>query len=146
MKLFLLYIFFFFYFYLNGLLFPQALEKLEHAKENLVKTNEEFENARKRAKKAKASYERIKKERIDKFMTCFEHVSNEIDGIYKVCITRKEKERYLFTTNYYHLFYTTSIVKLILIFCFWFFFYEFKVWWILTNSKIMVMGSFSNSE
>lgn len=90
------YFIYFFYFYLNGLLFPQALEKLEHAKENLVKTNEEFENARKRAKKAKASYERIKKERIDKFMTCFEHVSNEIDGIYKVCITRKEKEGVFF--------------------------------------------------
>jgi hypothetical protein len=60
------------------------MEKLEHAKENLMKTNEEFENARKRAKKAKANFDRIKKERYDKFTRCFEHVSNEIDGIYKV--------------------------------------------------------------
>lgn len=77
----------------------KALEKLEHAKENLVKTNEEFENARKRAKKAKASYERIKKERIDKFMTCFEHVSNEIDGIYKSLAQNQSAQAFLGPEN-----------------------------------------------
>ena len=54
------------------------------AREKLQETNEEFESARRRAKQAKKAFERVKKERHDKFMNCFEHVSNEIDSIYKV--------------------------------------------------------------
>lgn len=55
------------------------------AKEKLQETNEEFEQSRKKAKKAKTQFEKVKKERHDRFMTCFEHVANEIDPIYKVC-------------------------------------------------------------
>lgn len=54
------------------------------AKEKLQETNEEFEQSRKKAKKAKTQFEKIKKERHDRFMACFEHVANEIDPIYKV--------------------------------------------------------------
>lgn len=54
------------------------------AREKLQETNEEFEAARRRAKRAKQAFERVKIERHDKFMTCFEHVANEIDNIYKV--------------------------------------------------------------
>ena len=50
-----------------------------------METSEEFENARKRAKKAKQAFEKVRKERYDRFMLCFEHVSNKIDEIYKVC-------------------------------------------------------------
>lgn len=60
------------------------MHKLEMAREKLQETNEEFENARRRAKQAKKNFEKVKKERHDKFMDCFEHVSNEIDNIYKV--------------------------------------------------------------
>lgn len=56
------------------------------AKEKLQETNEEFEQSRKKAKKAKTQFEKVKKERHDRFMACFEHVANEIDPIYKVCI------------------------------------------------------------
>lgn len=52
----------------------------------MQETNEEFEQSRKKAKKAKTQFEKIKKERHDRFMACFEHVANEIDPIYKVCI------------------------------------------------------------
>ena len=62
----------------------KAMQKLDLAREKLQETNSEFDNARKRAKKAKQAFERAKKERYDKFMAFFEHVSNEIDGIYKV--------------------------------------------------------------
>lgn len=56
----------------------------------------EFEAARKRAKKAKQAFEQIKKERFDRFNTCFESVATNIDEIYKalsrnssaqVCVT-----------------------------------------------------------
>lgn len=56
------------------------------AKEKLQETNEEFEQSRKKAKKAKTQFEKVKKERHDRFMACFEHVANEIDPIYKVCM------------------------------------------------------------
>lgn len=55
-------------------------------KERLKETDTEFENARKRAKKSKQTFERVKRDRYDKFMKCFEHVSNKIDEIYKVNI------------------------------------------------------------
>jgi len=47
-------------------------------------TADEFETARRRAKKCKQVFERIRKERFDRFMNCFEHVSNRIDDVYKV--------------------------------------------------------------
>lgn len=43
----------------------------------------EFEAARKRAKKAKQAFEQIKKERFDRFNTCFESLATNIDEIYK---------------------------------------------------------------
>lgn len=57
---------------------------MDGVKERLMETSEEFENARKRAKKAKQAFEKIRKERYDRFMHCFDHVSNKIDEIYKV--------------------------------------------------------------
>lgn len=62
----------------------KAIQKLYLAKEKLQETNEEFEQLRKKAKKAKQQFEKVKKERYDRFTNCFEHVSNEIDPIYKV--------------------------------------------------------------
>ena len=53
-------------------------------KEKFQETSDEFEAARRRAKKAKQAYEVVKKERYDRFMQCFDHVANSIDDIYKV--------------------------------------------------------------
>lgn len=58
--------------------------RLDGVRERFQETSEEFENARKRAKKAKQAFERVKKQRYDCFMQCFDHVSNRIDEIYKV--------------------------------------------------------------
>lgn len=78
------------------------MEKLHAAKEKLQETNEEFEQSRKKAKKAKTQFEKVKKERHDRFQACFEHVANEIDPIYKVTMNFREvsylKEQFLITT------------------------------------------------
>lgn len=68
------------------------MQKLDLAREKLHETNEEFEKARVKAKRAKQAFERVKKERFDLFTACFEHVSNEIDGIYKVCPSPRKKQ------------------------------------------------------
>ncbi len=65
----------------------QATQKLESAREKLLETNEEFDNARKRAKAAKLAFEKVKNDRHRKFMLCYDHVAGSIDGIYKVIFT-----------------------------------------------------------
>lgn len=55
------------------------------AQGKLQSTNEEFEMLRRQNKAAKLAFEKIKAERFNRFTTCFDHVSNEIDNIYKVC-------------------------------------------------------------
>jgi len=59
-------------------------DRLENVKMRSQETADEFETARRRAKKCKQVFERIRKERFDRFMNCFEHVSNRIDDVYKV--------------------------------------------------------------
>ena len=65
----------------------RAMQKLDMARDKLQSTNVEFEQARLAARRAKKNFERVKKDRHDKFMNCFEHVVNEIDSIYKVSIS-----------------------------------------------------------
>ncbi|XP_042870292.1 structural maintenance of chromosomes protein 1A-like isoform X1 [Penaeus japonicus] len=77
----------------------KAMQKLDLAREKLQETNEEFDSARKRAKKAKQAFERVKKERYDKFMAFFEHVSNEIDGIYKALAKNASAQAFLGPEN-----------------------------------------------
>lgn len=77
----------------------KAVQKLYLAKEKLQETNEEFEQSRKKAKKAKASFEKVKKERHDRFMTCFEHVCNEIDAIYKSLAKNQSAQAFLGPEN-----------------------------------------------
>ncbi|XP_076039544.1 structural maintenance of chromosomes 1 [Oratosquilla oratoria] len=77
----------------------KAMQKLDLAREKLQETNEEFDNARKRAKKAKLAFERVKKERYDRFMAFFEHVSNEIDGIYKSLAKNQSAQAFLGPEN-----------------------------------------------
>ena len=62
------------------------MDRLEHVKARCQETSDEFETARRRAKKCKQAFEKVRKERFDRFMSCFEHVSNRIDDIYKVCL------------------------------------------------------------
>ncbi|XP_029679640.1 structural maintenance of chromosomes protein 1A [Formica exsecta] len=77
----------------------KAIQKLYLAKEKLQETNEEFEQSRKKAKKAKTHFEKIKKERHDRFMACFEHVANEIDPIYKSLAKNQSAQAFLGPEN-----------------------------------------------
>ncbi|CAG0898742.1 unnamed protein product [Darwinula stevensoni] len=77
----------------------KATQKLDAAKEKLQETNEEFDTVRRRAKKAKQAFERVKKERYDKFIACFEHVSNEIDPIYKALAQNQSAQAFLGPEN-----------------------------------------------
>ncbi|CAF1441180.1 unnamed protein product [Adineta steineri] len=64
-------------------------------------TNAEFERARNAAKRARQAFEKIKKERYDRFNSLYEHVSTCIDDIYKsltnsqaavACLTAEDAE------------------------------------------------------
>ncbi|CAF3146924.1 unnamed protein product [Rotaria sp. Silwood2] len=64
-------------------------------------TNAEFERARNAAKRARQNFEKVKKERYDRFNALYEHVSSCIDDIYKsltnsqaavACLTAEDAE------------------------------------------------------
>ncbi|EDO49596.1 predicted protein [Nematostella vectensis] len=73
----------------------KALEKLEGASSRFQETNNEFEQARSRARKAKIEFETVKKERYDRFMSAFEHVSTKIDDIYKELANNPSAQAFL---------------------------------------------------
>jgi len=77
----------------------KAMEKLDDARVKLGETNKEFENMRKVAKKAKYDFEKVKKERYEKFQAFFEHVSNEIDQIYKSLAKNPSAQAFLGPEN-----------------------------------------------
>ncbi|RZC33774.1 structural maintenance of chromosomes protein 1A [Asbolus verrucosus] len=77
----------------------RAIQKLELAQGKLQSTNEEFENLRKQNKKAKAAFERIKQQRYERFTRCFDHVSNEIDNIYKSLAQNQSAQAFLGAEN-----------------------------------------------
>jgi structural maintenance of chromosome 1 len=57
---------------------------MEQVKEREQETTEECEASRKKARKARAAFEKIKGERLGRFQEFFEPVSQRIDEIYKV--------------------------------------------------------------
>merc|ERR1712117_302452 len=70
----------------------RAMQKLEE-------TNKEFELVRKKTKASKQAFERLKQERYDLFMKCFEHVSNTIDEIYKALAKNLSAQAFLGPEN-----------------------------------------------
>uniref|UniRef100_A0A3Q2DIJ4 Structural maintenance of chromosomes protein n=1 Tax=Cyprinodon variegatus TaxID=28743 RepID=A0A3Q2DIJ4_CYPVA len=77
----------------------KAMEKLESVRDKFQETSDEFEAARKRAKKAKQAFEQIKKERFDRFNTCFESVATNIDEIYKALSRNSSAQAFLGPEN-----------------------------------------------
>ncbi|XP_063364584.1 structural maintenance of chromosomes protein 1A [Cydia amplana] len=77
----------------------RAMQKLNEVREKVNATNEAFVAARKRAHRAKLAFEKVKKERHDKFMDCFEHVANEIDAIYKALAMNQSAQAFLGPEN-----------------------------------------------
>ncbi|XP_037956662.1 structural maintenance of chromosomes protein 1A isoform X2 [Teleopsis dalmanni] len=77
----------------------KAMQKLDRVTEKVQSTNEEFENARRKAKKAKAVFEKVKNERASKFIQCSTHISEAIDGIYKKLARNEAAQAYLGPDN-----------------------------------------------
>lgn len=77
----------------------KALQKLEQAQDKLASTNEEFNNLQKQNKRAKIAFERIRQERYERFSKCFDHVSNEIDAIYKQLAQNQSAQAFLGAEN-----------------------------------------------
>lgn len=77
----------------------RAIQKLELAQGKLQTTNEEFATLKKQNTKAKGSFERIKQQRYERFTRCFDHVSNEIDAIYKCLAQNNGAQAFLGAEN-----------------------------------------------
>lgn len=77
----------------------KAMQKLSLVTEKIQSTNEEFENARRKAKKAKSAFEKVKNERSEKFIQCCNHISDAIDGIYKSLARNEAAQAYLGPDN-----------------------------------------------
>ncbi|XP_069501341.1 structural maintenance of chromosomes protein 1A [Ambystoma mexicanum] len=77
----------------------KAMEKLESVRDKFQETSDEFEAARKRAKKAKQAFEQTKKERFDRFNGCFESVATNIDEIYKALSRNSSAQAFLGPEN-----------------------------------------------
>jgi len=60
-----------------------ALHRLEDVNDRLKETMDEFLKAKAEGEKATAKFDEIKRERYDRFMAAFNHVSQRIDDIYK---------------------------------------------------------------
>merc|ERR1711922_127621 len=77
----------------------KAMQKLDEAREKLEMANKDFDTVRRKAKQAKQNFERVKQERYDLFMACFEHVCNEIDAIYKSLAKNQSAQAFLGPEN-----------------------------------------------
>lgn len=77
----------------------KALQKLDAVTEKIQTTNEEFESAKRKAKKAKAAFEKVKNERISRFNKCLNHISDSIDGIYKALSRNDAAQAFLNPDN-----------------------------------------------
>ena len=61
----------------------RAIERLEGVQNRLKITDKEFEDARKRAKKAKDEFQAVKEKRFELFSKAFSHISEQIGPIYR---------------------------------------------------------------
>lgn len=77
----------------------KAMAKLDAVTEKIQTTNEEFETAKRKAKKAKAAFEKVKNDRIARFNKCLNHISEAIDGIYKALSRNDAAQAFLNPDN-----------------------------------------------
>ncbi|CAH8531936.1 unnamed protein product [Dicrocoelium dendriticum] len=77
----------------------RASDKLGNVEERLRSTEAEFEETRRRAKRAKARFERVRRLRYNAFMNCFLSISDNIDPIYKSLSRNPGAQASLLPTN-----------------------------------------------
>ena len=68
----------------------RATERFESVKDRLRTVDDEYENARKRAKNTKEQFAEIKTKRNELFNKAFSHISEQIGPIYRD-LTREER-------------------------------------------------------
>ena len=61
----------------------RAIDRLEGVESRLKTTEKEFEDARRRAKKAKDDFQDVKDRRFELFNKAFSHISDQIGPIYR---------------------------------------------------------------
>lgn len=61
----------------------KAIERLEGVESRLHDTDKDFETSRKEAKKARDRFLAIKEKRFQLFKKAFDHISEQIGGVYK---------------------------------------------------------------
>ena len=61
----------------------RAVERLGVVQDRLKSTDRDFEDARKRAKRAKDDFQAVKEQRFEVFSKAFSHISEQIGPIYK---------------------------------------------------------------
>ena len=61
----------------------RAVERLEGVESRLKTTDKEFEESRKRAKRAKEDFAEVRERRFELFNKAFSHITDQIDPIYK---------------------------------------------------------------
>ena len=61
----------------------RAFERLGVVQDRLKTTDRDFEDARKRAKRAKDDFQEVKEKRFELFSKAFSHISEQIGPIYK---------------------------------------------------------------
>ena len=61
----------------------RAVERLGVVQDRLKTTDRDFEDARKRAKRAKDDFQTVKEKRFELFSKAFSHISEQIGPIYK---------------------------------------------------------------
>ena len=61
----------------------RAVERLGVVQDRLKTTDRDFEDARKRAKRAKDDFQTVKEQRFELFSKAFSHISEQIGPIYK---------------------------------------------------------------
>ncbi|CAH8601346.1 unnamed protein product [Schistosoma rodhaini] len=77
----------------------RAGDKLGSVEERLRSTEAEFEDTRRRAKRAKARFERVRRLRYNAFMNCFNSIADNIDPIYKSLSRNPGAQASLLPTN-----------------------------------------------
>ncbi|MCJ1429572.1 Structural maintenance of chromosomes protein 1 [Sticta canariensis] len=68
----------------------RAMERLEVVQDRLKTTDKEFEDARRRAKRARDDFTEVKEQRFELFSKAFSHISEQIGPIYRD-LTRSER-------------------------------------------------------
>ncbi|XP_054163038.1 structural maintenance of chromosomes protein 1A-like [Oppia nitens] len=77
----------------------RAIDKLEDVKDRLKETDSEVNNLRLDSKKAKMSFEEVKRNRLRDFNLCFESVAQRVDSIYKSLTNNASAQAFLVPEN-----------------------------------------------